>query len=149
MKTTTKKVSKKTAVKKTVKKTVKSAAKTEIKKAPKRAPVSIKVTGVMTKKVAAKKITGATIKKEMVVASNYNSFWLNDGQILNTLKALEGVLKNMDNAVYKYHTNNGRHDFANWVEDVLKDIDCAAALKKAKTPKSAHAVVVKHLAFYK
>lgn len=145
MKTTTKKDSKKTAVKKTVK----SAVKTEVKKAPKRTPVSIKVTDVVTKKVAAKKIIGAIIKKELVVASNYNSFWLNDGQILNTLKALDGVLKNMDSAVYKYHTNSGRHDFANWVEDVLKDTDCAAALKKAKTPKSAHAVVVKHLAFYK
>lgn len=141
MKTTIKKVTKKT--------TVKKAVKTAVKKASKNTPVSIKVTDVATKKVAVKKITSAALKKELVVASNYNSFWLNDGQILNTLKALRGVLKNMDSTVYRYHTNSGRHDFANWVEDVLKDTDCAAALKKAKTPKSAHAVVVKHLALYK
>jgi outer membrane protein assembly factor BamD (BamD/ComL family) len=74
---------------------------------------------------------------------------MNDGQILNTLEALALALKNMDTAVYKYHTADGRHDFANWVEDVLVDTDCAAALRKAKTPKSAHTIVVKHLAVYK
>jgi hypothetical protein len=136
----------KTTIKKETKTVAKKAAP---KKAVKSKSTSIKVTGVVTKKVATKKVTGAKEKKDLVVASNYNSFWMNDGQILNTLKALEGALKNMDNAVYKYHTNLGRHDFANWVEDVLMDIECATALRKAKTAKSAHTVVVKFLALYK
>ena len=137
MKTTTKKETKTVAKKAAPKKAVK--AKTN----------SIKVTGVATKKVATKKIAGPKSKKDLVVASNYNSFWMNDGQILNTLTALEGALKGMGNDVYKYHTNLGRHDFANWVEDVLLDIECAVALRKAKTAKSAHTAVVKFLAQYK
>lgn len=137
MKTTTKKETK-TIVKKVI-----------AKKVVKPKTTTIKVTGVATKKVATKKIAGAAQKKELVVASNYNSFWMNDGQILNSLTALENSLKKMDNVVYKYHTADGRHDFANWVEDVLHDEVCATALRNAKTAKSAHVVVVKHLALYK
>lgn len=137
MKTTTKKVTKPT-VKKTTPKKVATTKST-----------SVKVTRVGAKKVTAKKMVAPEIKKEMVVASNYNSFWMNDGQILNTLASLENALKHMDNAVYKYHTANGRHDFANWIEDVLHELDCAQSLRKAKTVKSAHTVVLKYLAFYK
>ncbi|MBY0537984.1 hypothetical protein K2P47_01145 [Patescibacteria group bacterium] len=137
-------------MKTTIKKETKTVTKkTTPKKVAKTKSTSVKVTGVAPKKVVAKKVAGPKSKKEMVVASNYNSFWMNDGQILNSLAALEGALKKMDTAVYKYHTALGRHDFANWVEDVLQDIECAAALRTAKTPKSAHTVVVKFLATYK
>jgi hypothetical protein len=136
----------KTTTKKETKPIVKKAA---VKKTAKPKSTSIKVTGVAAKKVASKKIAGPTAKKDHVVASNYNSFWMNDGQILNTLAALEQALKKMDNTVYKYHTAAGRHDFANWVEDVLHDVECATALRNAKTAKSAHTVAVKYLAFYK
>lgn len=138
----------KTIVKKvTPKKTAKKAAVKKI--------VQIPVTGetkksVTTKKIApSKKGTSATLKKLLVVSSNYNSFWMNDGQILNSLVALKEALKNMDTVVYKYHTAHGRHDFANWVEDVLKDAPCATALRKNKTPKAAHTTVVKFLAEYR
>lgn len=136
MKTTTKKETKTTA------------KKTAVKKVTKPKSTSVKVTGVVAKKVATKKITGPKPKKDLVVASNHNSFWMNDGQILNTLVALEQALNKMDNAVYKYHTAAGRHDFANWVEDVLHDVECATALRSAKTAKSAHTVVVKFLTRY-
>lgn len=137
-------------MKTTIKKETKTVTKkTAPKKSVKTKSTSIKVTGVAPKKTSAKKIAGSKNKKDLVVASNYNSFWMNDGQILNTLVALEVALKKMDNDVYKYHTNLGRHDFANWVEDVLLDIECATALRKAKTVKSAHTVVVKFLNNYK
>lgn len=136
----------KTTTKKETKNTSKKAAPKKVAKAK---STSIKVTGVASKKVATKKVSGPKLKKELVVASNYNSFWMNDGQILNSLVALESALKKMDIAVYKYHTQASRHDFANWVEDVLHDIECAVALRSAKTPKSAHAVVVKFLKLYK
>ena len=143
MKTKTKKITKKIAVDK--------VKKVSAKKVTQNKSVSIPVKRVVKTKVSSKK--SAPVKKvekrELVVASNYNSFWMNNGQILNTLTALEGALKNMDNAVYKYHTANGRHDFANWVEDVLHDLECANALRKAKTAKSAYTVVVKYTALYK
>lgn len=145
MKTSIKKIAV-TPVKKVASKVV--AKKAVVKKAVAKKSVSIPVKNIATKKVTAKKAVKAFAGKKLIEASNYNSFWMNDGQILNTLVALGYALKKMDTAVYKYHTANGRHDFANWVEDVLKDIDCATALRKNKTPKAAHATVVKSLETY-
>ena len=126
-----------------------SPAKKAVKKVAAKKSVSIPVTTAPVKKAPAKKIAGAPAPKVLVIATNHNSFWMNDGQILNSLTALAQALKKMDSVVYKYHTNAGRHDFANWVEDVLRDVECATALRKAKTVKTAHAVVVKHVALYK
>ena len=137
MKTITKKVAvKKIAPKKVVaKKPVAKSGVVSIKKVKETKPVT-------------RKIKSVPAKKTLVVASSHNSFWMNDGQILNTLVALTGALRGMEAAVYKYHTNNGRHDFANWVDDVLADVECAADLRKCKTAKTAHATVVKHLKGY-
>ena len=140
MKTITKKVA--------VKKVAKVAPKKVVSKVTGIKSVSLPVKKVKSAKTTTKKIISAPAKKPLVVATNHNSFWLNDGQILNSLVVLAGALKVMEAAVYKYHTNNGRHDFANWVEDVLSDTDCASALRKAKTPKTAHTVVVTHLKSY-
>ena len=140
MKTITKKVAVKKVTKVATKKAVvkKSIAKTG----------SIQVKKVLSTKSVTKKVSTAPTKKTLTVASSHNSFWMNDGQILNTLVALAGALREMKAAVYKYHTNNGRHDFANWVDDVLADAECASALRKCKTAKTAHAMVVKHLKGY-
>ena len=101
-------------------------------------------------KTTAKKAAGAKSSglKNLVIASDRHSFWLNDGQILNDLVSLRNALHKMENAVYSYHTKNGRHDFANWVEDVLHDAPLAVSLRKSKTPKSAHSVVEKYLRLY-
>lgn len=141
MKTITKKVP--------AKKVVATASKKAVKKVATKKSVSIPVTTVTAKKAPAKKIIGTPTPKVLIIATNHNSFWMNDGQILNSLTALAQALKKMDSVVYKYHTNAGRHDFANWVEDVLYDVECAIALRKAKTVKTAHAVVVKYVALYK
>ena len=135
-----------TPVKKVASKVV--AKKAVVKKSVAKNSVSIPVKNIATKKVTAKKTVKVSAGKKLIAASNYNSFWMNDGQILNTLVALRDALKKMDTAVYKYHTASSRHDFANWVEDVLKDSNCATALRKNKTPKAAHTTVVKSLKTY-
>ncbi|MCA9354268.1 MAG: hypothetical protein KC877_01985 [Candidatus Kaiserbacteria bacterium] len=113
----------------------KAAAKKVVKKAVKKAPA---------KKAAVK--TGT--KKPLVYASNTKSFWVKNGQVLNSLVALKDALEEMEKEVYVYHTGGDSNDFANWVEQVLCDNVCAADLAKAKTPKSAKTVVVKHLKYY-
>ncbi|MCB9810081.1 hypothetical protein H6781_00595 [Candidatus Nomurabacteria bacterium] len=131
----TKKVTKKPVSKKTVKKKV---AKTAVKK---------KVVKKPAKKVA-KKVSKDTTKKPLVLASNDTSFWVTNGQILNSLIALRDALDEMEKEVYSYHAGGAQNDFANWVAAVLADNTCAAELQKAKTPKSAKTVVVKHLKLY-
>ncbi|MEK7638730.1 MAG: hypothetical protein AAB388_01075 [Patescibacteria group bacterium] len=107
------------------------------------------------KKKAAKKAAPATkksaakvAKKPLVYADNSSSFWVRNGQILNSLVALRDALSAMEKEVYLYHASKDKNDFANWVEVVLCDDTCAADLRKAKTPISAKSAVVKHLKLY-
>jgi glucan-binding YG repeat protein len=133
----TKKVVKKTAkkaVKKVAKKTVKKTAKKAVKKA--------------AKKKVTKKTSRKATKKALVYANDEQSFWMTDGQILNSLVALSEALADIEKDVYAYHANGWQNDFAEWVDCVLGDAACAADLRKAKTPKSARTVVVRHLKLY-
>jgi len=114
------------------------AKKVAPKKVAKKATVK-KVTTTKTKKVA---------KKPLVYADNASSFWLSDGQILNSLIALDDALRAMKKEVFLHHVQDNKHDFADWVDIVLCDAACAADLRKAKTPKTAHTVVTKHLKVY-
>jgi hypothetical protein len=68
--------------------------------------------------------------------------------VLNSLVALRDALNEMEEGVYSYHAGQAHNDFANWVSEVLADNACAVELQKAKTPKSAKTVVVKHLKLY-
>ncbi|MCA9357267.1 hypothetical protein H6784_01905 [Candidatus Nomurabacteria bacterium] len=140
----TKKVQKKAVVKKVVKKAPAKkvvAKKAVVEKAP-------------TKKVVAKKAPAkspakkGSAKKTLVYAPDQASFWVNDGQILNSLVALRDALDEMEKEVFLYHTAKEQNDFAEWVANVLSDINCAKELAKANTPDKAKTVVAKHLKLY-
>jgi hypothetical protein len=155
-KTVTKKAVKKAPAKKAVKKAVvkkvakKAPAKKVAKKAPekkavKKAPAK-KVSSKVAKKVAKPKKTNS--KKELTYANEHTSFWLTDGQILNSLLALSEALDSMSDDVFAYHVRDDSNDFANWVGAVLCDENCAKELEKATSPNKAKTVVVKHLKYY-
>lgn len=143
MPTTTKKSTpaKKSAKRATAKKTTKKApAKKVAKKAAKKSPA---------KKTTAKKTTSKDAgKKDLVFAPDHESFWVSDGQVLNSLLALRDAFSEMDKQVYLYHAEGEANDFSNWVGVVLCDEKCAKDLQKAKTPSSAKTVVVRHLKMY-
>jgi hypothetical protein len=101
---------------------------------------------VVTKKSPAK--VKKTELKTLVYASDSKSFWLSNGLILNSLVALEAALNEMDKVVFSHHVTKDKNDFADWVEQVLGDSDCAEALRKSKTEKSAHSCLVKVLKTY-
>ncbi len=133
-KSTTKVAAKKTVAKKTV------AKKTPVKKVTTKKPA--------VKAAAKKGVVKKVAQKPLVVADNAQSFWVTNGEILNSLLALRDTLAAMDDGVYAHHARPEQNDFAIWVNDVLCDNECAQALAKAATPKTAHAVVVKHLKLY-
>jgi hypothetical protein len=130
-KKTTRKATKKVAKKATKKTTRKTAKKKTTRKTAKRST----------------KTTRKTAKKALIFASDGESFWVKDGQILNNLVSLRDALERMDKQIYAYHVSND-NDFARWVDVVLCDSDCAKDLRRTKTPKSARTVVVKHLKYY-
>jgi hypothetical protein len=113
-------------------------------------PKKVTVTKVATpKKVVAKKVVKkSTEKKDLVYADNKKSFWCHDGQVLNSLLALKDALSEMEKSVFLHHVTKDKNDFADWVEQVLHDADCASALRKAKTAKGASTVVIKSLKIY-
>lgn len=126
----TKKVAKKTA-KKAVKKTTKKPEKKAVKKTAKKA---VKKTD---KKVRA-----------LVCAKAEECFWTTDGQVLENLDQLQVAFGSMADEVFLHHVSKDRNDFADWVENVLKDKECAQSLRKARKPKSAKTVVVRCLKTY-
>ena len=118
--------------------------------APKKVAAKKVATKVATapKKAVAKKVTKATVVKpkyRLVVASDSESFWVTDGQVLNSLIALEAALATMPKSVYSYHISATGSDFADWVELVLLAPECARALRNAKTAAAAKTVVTKYL----
>lgn len=124
------------------------------KKTKKSATAKKKVTAkkVVVTKTSKKVSTSASKKKakekKLVYADNQRSFWVQNGLVLNSLVALRDALDEMEKEVYMYHTGKAHNDFAQWVSEVLDDHACAVELSKAKTPKSAKTVVVKHLKCY-
>ncbi len=120
-----KKVSKKVTVKKVVKKVAKKATK--------------KTTIAKTKNE----------KKDLIITDDQRSFWVSNGQVLNSLVSLRDALITMEKDVYKYHAGGEQNDFALWIEIVLSEGECARDIKKAKTPASAKAVVDRYISKYK
>ncbi len=157
-----KKVAKKTAVTKTARKAAtKQAAKKTTKQTAARKKPATKVTKAVAKKTTApstsRKRPAQTVKRQaarpapakvLVCAADEQCFWVTDGQVLRDLRELEAALAEMVNDVFRYHVSKGRHDFADWVEHVLCDADCAAALRRTRTPRTARVVIRKHLRHY-
>ena len=115
--------------------------KTAVKKAVK---IKARSTKLKTKKVSAMKKPS----KDLVFASDQESFWVQNGEILNSLMALRDAFAEMEKDVYKFHATGDQNDFSIWVGPVLCDSDCAADIAKAKTQKGARTAVVKHLKLY-
>jgi len=57
-------------------------------------------------------------------------------------------LAKMEKEVYAHHVTKEKNDFADWVEQVLEDAECAAAMRGRRTPSGARTVVVRHLRLY-
>ena len=123
-----------------------------------------KKTPVKTKKMVSKKTTTKTkpatkpatktvsksvpAKKVLVCADNETCFWATDGEILHDLRDLGEAFDRMSIRVFSHHVNGDKNDFADWVEKILNDKECAMALRKTKQPKTAKSTIVRYLRFY-
>lgn len=148
-KSAAKKSTRSSAAKKVAKKTTKKSTKTTKQATPKKA--AKRVAKKTAKKAGGTKRTSkrnTKEKKPLIYAENDTSFWVTNGEILNSLVALRDALAAMEKEVYLYHATGGQNDFAVWVESVLCDPNCAADLTVAKSPRSAKTVVVRHLKTY-
>lgn len=58
-------------------------------------------------------------------------FWSMDGASYGNLFDLCNALKNMKKEVFEHHVSESKNDFANWVYDVIGDIELADNLRKS------------------
>ncbi len=121
---------------------------TKVAKAPAKVvkKVSQKVTSA-PKKVAPK-VSTTKEKNTLMCAPGEQCFWMSDGKILADLVELRDALASMSDDVFAYHVSKNRNDFADWIENVLQDMELATALRKTKKATTAHQAVVSRLRIY-
>ncbi len=61
-----------------------------------------------------------------------HSFWVSDGSILKNINDLLSALKKMKKNVFRAHVNKEKNDFANWINDIIKDERLAKEISKIK-----------------
>ncbi len=146
-KSTTKKAVKKTAKRATKKKTAKKAT---TKKTTKKS--STKKSAPAAQEKAAK--AAASAMKDIIArardhfrkAPKEHTFFVADGRTIQDLRELAEALEEMADHVFAHHVNEHRHDFANWVHEVLQERALAEQLREAQRhPESHQRVIYRHI----
>ena len=123
---------------------IKAPKKTAIKKTAKKAPAR----KAAPKKASKKATSKAAGFKALVCAYDGECFWSRDGRILENLADLKMAFGSMDDSIFLHHVEGGKNDFADWVEFVLRDKECADDLRKTKKKTQAEKVIAEHLRYY-
>lgn len=94
----------------------------------------------MTKSVAEERLGNVSQEKQ---------FWCHDGSYLNNLMELETALEHMTEDNFRYHSNEAKSDFSNWVRDVIGDEKLSKDLKKSTTRVQAAKNVAERITWLK
>ncbi len=76
-------------------------------------------------------------------------FWSQDGRTLKNLQELAAALKEMSDETFRYHLNEAKNDFSNWVRDVVGDEKLAGDLWNSFTRTQAALIVADRIAYLK
>ena len=80
-------------------------------------------------------------KNQLIEASPDKCFILHNGGSLKSITELKEALRTMDDTTFKYHVNDQRNDFANWIRDVFSNQELANSLKNIKSTKDAYNIL--------
>jgi hypothetical protein len=83
------------------------------------------------------KITKAIAGERLADVTQEKQFWCSDGRVLKNLPELKSALEQMSEDIFRYHSNETRSDFGNWVRDVIGDDKLSRDLQKSKTQAQA------------
>jgi hypothetical protein len=64
-------------------------------------------------------------------------FWCHDGSVFEDLEQLAEGLAAMSDETFEYHSNQVKHDFANWIRDIIRDEELAEELAQVNNGASA------------
>jgi len=84
-------------------------------------------------------------KKDIVNAPNDKLFWVHEGPALKNLVDLRDLLRSLRDETFKFHVNELKNDFSNWISDVLKEADLAKKLKGIKSKRYTYNAINDYL----
>lgn len=64
-------------------------------------------------------------------------FFLHSGGVLKSMSELHQALKAMPKETFCFHVTKERNDFANWIRDIIGDVDLAKSLTRIRTKGTA------------
>jgi hypothetical protein len=67
------------------------------------------------------RMTKAMAQARLADVPEDKRFWCCDGCVLRNLAELEVALRQMSDETFRYHSNEEKTDFSNWVRDVIGD----------------------------
>ena len=73
------------------------------------------------------------------------TFWMADGTSVRNLKELDTALEGMREETFNHHVNDAKHDFSNWVRDVIQDQKLADNLANSKDKRSVQVAVLRRI----
>jgi len=85
----------------------------------------------MAKKAKPQAKTNKPKSKPVKKAPAEYVFWCHDGSIFRDIVELAAGLEAMSDETFAYHSNAEKHDFSNWLRDVIGDEKLAEELEKA------------------
>ena len=74
-------------------------------------------------------------------------FYCADGKYLKSLTELKVALEEMSDEIYRYHSNEIKTDFSNWVRDVIGDAKLSRDLLKSASRTQAEKNVANRIAW--
>jgi hypothetical protein len=95
------------------------------------------------------KITKTIATERLADVPQEKRFWCSDGRVLSNLLELAEALKEISYETFRYHSNEARSDFSDWVRDVIGDDKLSRDLQKSKTQAQAAKAVAERVTWLK
>jgi hypothetical protein len=95
------------------------------------------------------RITKPVAEERLGNVSQEKQFWCYDGHYLKNLQELEVALEQMTDETFRYHSNEIKSDFSNWVRDVIGDEKLSRDLQKSATREKAAKSVAERVTWLK
>ena len=95
------------------------------------------------------KMTSSVAIQRIADVPDDKLFWCRDGRTMRNLRELAAALEQMSDETYRFHANDVKTDFANWVRDVIGDDKLTRDLLKGPDRAQAAGAVAERLAWLK
>ncbi|MBN2566471.1 hypothetical protein JXB02_00100 [Candidatus Woesearchaeota archaeon] len=72
-------------------------------------------------------------------------FIMADGRVIKNVKELALAMDDMAEDIFRHHVNEARHDFANWVRDVIGELELAERMVHERGIRETQRAILKHM----